>query len=92
MSLEPLFDPPKEPVSQCLLEWGWLRLNRLKLNRTHDHSSYWNKVVDAETGEIVGGALWNIHKENPFASPDTSEVTWFPNDGSRSFAESTCEL
>ncbi|KAI0384886.1 acyl-CoA N-acyltransferase [Hypomontagnella monticulosa] len=60
---------------------------RLKSWHTHDPSSYWNKVVDTETGRIAGAALWNIHKENPFANPHDSEVTWFPNDGSRLFVE-----
>ncbi|KAI0173196.1 acyl-CoA N-acyltransferase [Hypoxylon sp. FL1284] len=61
--------------------------DRLKLWHTHDPSSYWNKVVDTETGKIAGGALWNIHKENPFANPSASEVTWFPDDSSRTFVE-----
>ncbi|KAK9776460.1 putative N-acetyltransferase domain-containing protein [Seiridium cardinale] len=64
---------------------------RLKLWHTHDPSSYWQKVVDTKTGRIAGGALWNIHKENPFASPPASEVTWFPNDGSRRFVEKALE-
>jgi hypothetical protein len=29
---------------------------RLKLWHTHDPSSYWQKVVDVESGKIVGGA------------------------------------
>ncbi|KAJ8067125.1 hypothetical protein OCU04_004500 [Sclerotinia nivalis] len=59
---------------------------RLKLWHTHDPSSYWQKVVDTETGKIAGGALWKIHKENPFANPPPSTVTWFPDDSSREFA------
>ncbi|KAK7976271.1 ribosome biogenesis protein S.t1.c1 [Apiospora arundinis] len=42
---------------------------RLKLWNAHDKTMYWQKV--------------NIHKENPFANPSASEVTWFPDDGSR---------
>ncbi|KAI2631806.1 acyl-CoA N-acyltransferase [Hypoxylon sp. NC1633] len=62
--------------------------SRLKLWHTHDPSSYWQKVVDEENGKIAGGALWNIYHENPFANPPPpSEVTWFPNDGSRRFIE-----
>lgn len=60
---------------------------RLKLWHTHDPTSYWQKVVDTETGKIAGGSLWNIHKENPFANPQPSEVTWFPEGGSRRFVE-----
>lgn len=60
---------------------------RLKLWHTHDPSSYWTKVVDTDTGKIAGAGLWNIHKENPFANPAPSEVTWFPNDSSRTYVE-----
>ncbi|KAK6854640.1 hypothetical protein PG995_009733 [Apiospora arundinis] len=56
---------------------------RLKLWNAHDKTMYWQKVVDSQTGRVAGGALWNIHKENPFANPSASEVTWFPDDGSR---------
>ncbi|KAH8652627.1 acyl-CoA N-acyltransferase [Tricladium varicosporioides] len=60
---------------------------RLKLWHTHDPSSYWQKVVDTETDKIAGGALWKVHRENPFAAPETPEVTWFPNDSSRTYVE-----
>lgn len=60
---------------------------RLKLWHTHDPSSYWQKVVDTDTGNIAAGALWNIHRENPFAEPKPSEVIWFPDDGSRRYVE-----
>ena len=52
----------------------------------HDPSSYWQKVVDTETGQIVGGALWSIHHDNPFAEPQDVEVTWFSDEGARKFA------
>ncbi|KAJ0115044.1 hypothetical protein J7T55_001452 [Diaporthe amygdali] len=64
---------------------------RLKLWHTHDPSSYWQKVVDTETGKIAGGSLWKIHKENPFANPPPSQVTWFPDDGSRTYVEKALE-
>ncbi|KAK7955820.1 GNAT family acetyltransferase [Apiospora aurea] len=51
---------------------------RLKLWLEHDKSMSWQKVVDTETGRIAGGALWNIHEENPFADPAQVEVSWFP--------------
>ncbi|KAI3390600.1 hypothetical protein diail_9101 [Diaporthe ilicicola] len=60
---------------------------RLKLWHTHDPSSYWQKVVDTETGKVVGGSLWKIHRENPFADPTPSQATWFPDDGSRAYVE-----
>ncbi|KAI0531705.1 acyl-CoA N-acyltransferase [Xylaria digitata] len=65
--------------------------DRLKLWHTHDPSSYWQKVVDEETGKIAGGALWNIHEKNPFENPTPSAPTWFPDDGSRRFVEKALE-
>ncbi|KAI8630811.1 acyl-CoA N-acyltransferase [Xylariaceae sp. FL1651] len=64
---------------------------RLKLWHTHDPTSYWQKVVDTETGKIAGGALWNIYKENPFADPKHPAVTWFPDNSSRTFVEKVLE-
>ncbi|KAI1325443.1 hypothetical protein F5Y16DRAFT_264754 [Xylariaceae sp. FL0255] len=52
-----------------------------------DPSSYWQKVVDTETGEIAGAANWNVHSDNPFAHEHDLEVSWCPNDGSRRFTE-----
>ncbi|KAI5927291.1 hypothetical protein F4810DRAFT_706661 [Camillea tinctor] len=66
--------------------------DRLKLWHTPDPSSYWRKVVDSETGNIAGGALWKIHRENPFASPSAAEVTWFPEGGSRAYVEQALQL
>ncbi|KAI0389590.1 acyl-CoA N-acyltransferase [Xylariaceae sp. FL0594] len=60
---------------------------RLSLWHAQDPSSYWQKVVDEETGKIAGAALWNIHEENPFANPHPIEVTWFPEGGTRLFTE-----
>lgn len=65
--------------------------DRLKLWHTQDSSSYWQKVVDTSSGKIAGGALWNIHEENPFANPHPSAVTWFPEGGSRTFVEKAIE-
>ncbi|POS72410.1 hypothetical protein DHEL01_v209191 [Diaporthe helianthi] len=60
---------------------------RLKLWHSEDPSSNWRKVVDTESGRIAGASLWNIHLENPFATPDNMEVTWFPPGGAREFVE-----
>lgn len=64
---------------------------RLKMWHTHDPSSHWQKVVDVKTGKLAGAAAWNIHETNPFAEPHTLEVTWFPDDSSRTFAEKALE-
>jgi hypothetical protein len=64
---------------------------RLKLWHVQDPSSYWQKIVESETGRIAGGAMWKIYEENPFINEDHMDVTWFPNDGSRVFVERALE-
>lgn len=64
---------------------------RLHSWHTEDPTSYWQKMVDTDTGRIAGCALWNICKENPFADGHHMEVTWFPDDGSRRCAEQVLE-
>ncbi|KAI1377503.1 hypothetical protein F4677DRAFT_453806 [Hypoxylon crocopeplum] len=64
---------------------------RLEDWHTHDPTSHWQKVIDTETGNIATGALWNIYPENPFAAPKDLPVTWFPDDGSRKYAEQLIE-
>ncbi|RYP50307.1 hypothetical protein DL768_004160 [Monosporascus sp. mg162] len=60
---------------------------RLKTWIANDPASYWQKVVDTKTGRIAGGALWSIHHENPYANPKPFLAPWFPDDGSREYAE-----
>ena len=57
-----------------------------------DPDSYWQKVTDTETGKIVAGALWKIHKTYPFEHPDQSEAYWYPEGGQRDFATKVLEL
>lgn len=37
--------------------------------------------------------MWKIYHDNPFAAPpnESDAVTWFPDDGSRAFAEAALE-
>ncbi|KAI0977176.1 hypothetical protein F4678DRAFT_412101, partial [Xylaria arbuscula] len=58
----------------------------------HSPNNYWQKVIDTQTGAIVGGALWKIYSEDPFAEQHSVEATWLPNDGSRKFAEAFLKL
>ncbi|KAI0172719.1 hypothetical protein GGR52DRAFT_580422 [Hypoxylon sp. FL1284] len=66
---------------------------RLANWQRHDATMHWRKVVDPETGDLAAGALWNIHPENPFrADGQAVEAAWFPDDGSRRYAEQLVEL
>ncbi|KAE9364503.1 hypothetical protein N431DRAFT_421531 [Stipitochalara longipes BDJ] len=44
-----------------------------------DPSSHWIYVTDVETGDVIGGAQWNIYEENPYAE-ETAMLTpyWLP--------------
>ena len=49
--------------------------------------SYWQKVVDVDSGKIVAGALWKINETNPFEHPDEhAEAYWYPEGGQRDYA------
>lgn len=45
-------------------------------DHSSDPTSHWFKVVNAETGEIVGGAEWNICKENIYGSSGVKGTWW----------------
>lgn len=60
---------------------------RLKLWYTEDPTSSWQKVVDTDTGIIIGAATWNTYLENPFIEYTPPEADWFPDDSSRKYAE-----
>jgi hypothetical protein len=51
-------------------QWSWHK---------DDPSSHWIYVTDVETGCVIGGAQWNIYKENPYAK-ETAMLTpyWLP--------------
>ncbi|KAI0100860.1 acyl-CoA N-acyltransferase [Nemania sp. FL0031] len=61
--------------------------DRLKRWNDEDPTSHWHKIVDDKTGKIAGGALWSIYDSNPFANHKPPQAPWFPDDGSRKYAE-----
>ncbi|KAH7311273.1 acyl-CoA N-acyltransferase [Stachybotrys elegans] len=66
---------------------------RLQSWLTQEPRSFWQKAVDSDTGRVVGAALWYVYQQDPFADDQHDmEVTWFPNDGSRRFAEQFLEI
>ncbi len=53
-----------------------------------DATSSWIKVVDHETGKIVGAACWHIYEKNPYSDPFEGECTWYPEGEGREMANS----
>lgn len=65
--------------------------DRLATWHNEDPTSHWQKIVETDTGKVVAACFWNIYESNPYAEPDDIPVTWFPDDGSRRFAERVLE-
>lgn len=81
----PLFYPTHGTREEALVEAA----ERTKNDCLRDPTSYVQKVVDEDSGKIVGGALWNIYTSNPFPegkAKEEIEVTWYPDDSSREYA------
>jgi GNAT superfamily N-acetyltransferase len=53
-----------------------------------DPSSHWLKVVESETGEIVGGCRWHFHTTNPYegAKPSKFVAPFSANETEKEFA------
>lgn len=59
---------------------------------TSDPTSYWQKIVDSETGDIAGGALWRICESNPFEGPEEYMIAdWHPEGAQRDFMTQALE-
>lgn len=54
-----------------------------------DSEIVWLKVVDSETGRIVGGGKWMFHETNPFvkAAEKPFEAAWYPEGSGREFVK-----
>jgi hypothetical protein len=46
-----------------------------------DPSSHWIYVTDVETGCVIGGAQWNIYKENPYAKEESMLTPYWLSEG-----------
>jgi hypothetical protein len=89
-----LFCPVHGDGEAARQEWMKESTDRQREWFESDPHSTWLKVVDTESGALVGGALWKIFEENPFAKPDDQdhEVTWFPADSTRDFVGQALEI
>lgn len=56
-----------------------------------DPTSHWIKVVDNESGKIVGAAVWHVYKENLYVTVSDEECTWYPAGEGRDMANSLME-
>ena len=56
-----------------------------------DPSSRWLKVIDTETGRLVGAACWHTYENNPFTEPSEDECMWFPAGEEREMANDLME-
>ncbi|KAI4231319.1 MAG: hypothetical protein L6R40_007764 [Gallowayella cf. fulva] len=57
-----------------------------------DATSHWLKVVDSESGQVVGAAQWNIYRENPYLNGvEHTDAFWWPEGEGRKFASMALE-
>lgn len=63
--------------------------NRLLTWHQHDPTSHWLKIVDDESGKIVGGGRWALYENgsgNPYEGHGEMEATWFEEGDRRDLA------
>lgn len=57
-----------------------------------DPTSTWLKVVDSDSGQIVGGAQWNVYLENPYPNGvEHTDAVWWPEGEGRKYASMALE-
>lgn len=58
-----------------------------------DPASHWLKVVDTDTGMVIGAAQWHIHESDPFANLSEKPISayWWPEGEGRAYAEAALE-
>ncbi|KAI0151791.1 hypothetical protein GGR57DRAFT_492808 [Xylariaceae sp. FL1272] len=101
-----MFESYEDPPQPCIQLWFPIHGNdddsreraiedaakQLKQSNANDPTSYWQKIVDDESGRIAGGALWSIFEQNPFTNYEPRQAPWFPDDGSRAYAETALRI
>jgi hypothetical protein len=89
-----LFCPVHGEGEAAREEWLKESTDRQRVWAESDPHCTWLKVTDTESGALVGGALWKIYEENPFAKPDEDDhtVTWYPDDSTREFVGQALEI
>ncbi len=86
--LLPLFFPVRGEGSHARAEALEESVQRQLQWHHGDPTSHWIKVVETETGRIVGAAYWHIYEENPYATQSDEECTWYPPGEGREMANS----
>ncbi|MCJ1261563.1 hypothetical protein MMC22_001428 [Lobaria immixta] len=58
-----------------------------------DPSSHWLKVVDSDTGKVIGGAEWKVHESDPYAKPPEQPFTayWWEEGEKRQFVDAALD-
>ncbi|PQE26549.1 hypothetical protein CJF30_00001284 [Rutstroemia sp. NJR-2017a BBW] len=61
--------------------------NMLALHGMLPSTSHWIKVVDTETGKLIGAANWMTHESSPYTEPRPPTVAvWWPEGDGRDYA------
>jgi hypothetical protein len=63
--------------------------NMMALHGMFPSTSHWIKVVDTETGKLIGAANWMTHESSPYIEPRPPTVAvWWPEGDGRDYASS----
>ena len=60
-------------------------IERTKRRNENDDTEHWQKVIDTDTDEIVGAALWNFYASNPYEDYTPMDVYWWPKGPKRDY-------
>ncbi|PQE07888.1 hypothetical protein CJF32_00003014 [Rutstroemia sp. NJR-2017a WRK4] len=61
--------------------------NMLAIHGILSSTSHWIKVVDTETGKLIGAANWMTHESSPYTEPRPPIVAvWWPEGDGREYA------
>lgn len=84
-----LFRPVLEPGPQA--DEASYQEFKHRMQFEYGADGIWQKVINQD-GKLVGGALWKIFYQNPFAKHQDETVYWYPEGGARDFASGALEL
>ncbi|KAI9666260.1 MAG: hypothetical protein M1821_004195 [Bathelium mastoideum] len=79
----PIFGEGPEARSAAIKECAQRAIAR---NRATP-GTQWSKIIDEDTGKIVGASVWQFYESDPYTGTRDPEVTWWPEGEGKRFAQ-----
>ncbi|MCJ1333017.1 hypothetical protein MMC10_009711 [Thelotrema lepadinum] len=86
LPLRPIFFPILHRGSESRLTAIKEAAERFMKPDTANPNSYWAKIVDEDSNQIIAAHSWRIHHEDPFTGRPELEAVWWPEGERRRFA------